>query len=317
MNVSVIIPVYKAEAFVEKAVRSALSHPEVKEILLVEDGSADGSLDVCKQLAQNHVEVQVLQHPHGINKGAGASRNLGIKNATQEYIAFLDADDYYTAIRFQKEKEVFKNHPEADGVYGAIGVEYLDAVGATAWEQKGLDEHSLTTVNKPIDPAHLFEFLISVKNPNRYQGYYSIDGLTLRRESLAKSGLLFNTSLRLHQDTVFLWQTSYALKLFTGEYQKPIAMRGVHESNRFIHAKKINLSRSKQFKVLRDWAIDKKLNTNILERFQKKYFQHVIASKPKVLLPFYYLKLLVLDAPTQRTFSKKQIKTVLQQIQGK
>jgi len=242
MEVSVIIPAYKAAAFLERAVESALQLPEVKEILLVEDGSLDETLGVCQRLSQKHTVVKLFQHPNGKNKGAGTSRNLGIANATQAFIAFLDADDYYTEIRFKKEKEIFKNNPDADGVYGAIGVSYLDKKGAEAWEDKGLNEGSLTTVNKIVAPEHLFDFLIGTANPKAYRGYYSIDGLTLKRKSLLDSKILFHTSLRLHQDTVFLWKTAYALKLYTGEFENPIAMRGVHADNRFIHASRLHVS---------------------------------------------------------------------------
>ena len=51
MLISVVIPVYKAEAYVQEAVQSALSQPETGEVLLVEDNSPDGSLEVCKALA--------------------------------------------------------------------------------------------------------------------------------------------------------------------------------------------------------------------------------------------------------------------------
>ena len=310
MNISVIIPAYNAETLVTKAVESALYHPEVQEVLLVEDGSSDATLEVCKNLALQYPKVTLLQHAGGGNRGAGATRNLGIQNATQEFIAFLDADDYFTEIRFQKEKEVFHKNPEADGVYGAIGVDYLDKDGAKAWEGKGLNQESLTTVNKPIDPAHLFEFLIGIQNPKNYKGYYSIDGLTLKRNVLLASEIVFPASLRLHQDTVFLWQTAFCLKLYTGEYERPIAMRGVHTDNRFIHTDRLHRSRSKQFKVLRDWAIDNKLKPEICYRFQQKYFKHFINSRSKVArIPSYVLMLLT-DSTTRHDFGKKQLKYV-------
>lgn len=314
MNVSVIIPAYNTASFIERAVNSALLHPEVMEILLVEDGSKDNTLEMCQRLKQQHIKVKLFQHANGKNQGAGATRNLGIKNATQEFIAFLDADDYYTEIRFLKEKEIFKNNPGADGVYGAIGVEYLDAFGAKAWEAKGFDEKTLTTVNKLINPKHLFEYLIGVKNPKDYRGYYSIDALTIKRNSLLASQVLFSPSLKLHQDTVFIWQTAYALKLLTGEFEKPLAIRGVHADNRFIHTNKLNDSRSKMYKVMRDWTIVQKINNNIFERFNHKYFSHYISSKTKIGKPFFYLKLLIIDSATRNNFGKKQLRLIYKQM---
>jgi glycosyltransferase involved in cell wall biosynthesis len=313
MEVSVIIPAFNAASFLERAVVSALQHPEVKEILLVEDGSKDATLQLCQQLSQKHTLIKLLRHPNGQNCGAGASRNLGIKNATQDYISFLDADDYFTDIRFQKEKELFKNNPNADGVYGAIGVEYLDAIGAKAWEAKGLDQKTLTTVNKSINSDHLFEYLVGIHNPDGYDGYFSIDALTMRRTSLLESKLLFNTSLRLHQDTVFIWQTAYALKLYTGEFEKPVAIRGVHSENRFIHKGKLYGSRSKQYKVLRDWSIKENMERSVINLFHKKYFRNYLKANKKNKL-FQYFKILWVDPETRKRFGKAQLKFVFSSI---
>ena len=59
-NISVIIPVYNAAPFVGKAVESALIQPEVGEVLLIEDGSKDNSLEICKRLAEEYDKVKVL-----------------------------------------------------------------------------------------------------------------------------------------------------------------------------------------------------------------------------------------------------------------
>ncbi|WP_432409979.1 glycosyltransferase family 2 protein [Rasiella sp. SM2506] len=310
MNISVIIPAYNAAAFLERAVQSVLQHPEVKELLLVEDGSTDDTLQVCQRLRAANTNVHVFQHPNGQNKGAGASRNLGIANATQEYIAFLDADDFYTARRFKKEKETFENYPDADGVYGAIGVEYLDAIGAKAWEAKGLDQETLTTVNKILPPDHLFEYIAGIYNADGYTGYFSIDGLTIKRNAIIKLKLEFDTSLQLHQDTVFMWQASYHLKLYTGEFELPIAVRGVHADNRFIHKNKLHASRSKQYKVLRDWGLQASLDKRVVNRFQLRFFRNYLRSKNSWEKPFFYMKLLLKDTYTRNLFGKKQLKIV-------
>lgn len=312
-SVSVIIPAFNASAFLERAVQSVLQYPEVKEILLIEDGSTDDTIQVCKKLSLQHNIIKIFQHPKGQNKGAGASRNLGIANTTQEFISFLDADDYYTEIRFKKEREIFKSNPNADGVYGAIGVEYLDAVGAKAWKAKGLDQETLTTVNKPINPNHLFEYLIGINNPDAYDGYFSIDSLTLRRKSLLNSKIEFNNSLRLHQDTVFIWQAAYSLKLYTGEFTNPIAIRGVHSENRFIHKSKLHISRSKQYKAIRDWSINENLDKSVVNLFQKKYFRNYIKTKKKYSI-FQYCKLLLRDIETRKRFGKSQLKFVFSSI---
>src|SRR5688572_18232560 len=106
-KVSVIIPVYNAEKYLRNAVESAVNLEEVGEILLIEDNSPDNALQVCLQLEKEYDKVKVHRHPNGENRGAGESRNLGIKKSSFDYIAFLDADDWYLSNRFKRCKEIF------------------------------------------------------------------------------------------------------------------------------------------------------------------------------------------------------------------
>lgn len=93
IKVSAIVPVYNAEKTLLRAVESLLIQPEINEIILVEDGSLDGSLEFCKQLASKHDIIQLFTHPDGKNKGAPASRNLGLEKITNKWVQFMDADD--------------------------------------------------------------------------------------------------------------------------------------------------------------------------------------------------------------------------------
>ena len=91
-KVSIIIPVYQVENYLERAVDSALAQTlEEKEIILVDDGSMDASAQICDQYAQTYPEL--IQVIHKENEGLGMARNTGIRLATGEYIAFLDSDD--------------------------------------------------------------------------------------------------------------------------------------------------------------------------------------------------------------------------------
>ncbi len=90
--VSVIMPVFNAEETLQRAVASvqAQDYPDW-EVILIEDGSSDGSADLCADLAAADPRIQVLHQPR--NSGAAAARNSGLKIARGRYIAFLDADD--------------------------------------------------------------------------------------------------------------------------------------------------------------------------------------------------------------------------------
>lgn len=91
--VSVIIPVYKAEEFIRKCVGSVMAQTlKDIEIICVDDGSPDNSLEILKELAAQDSRVKVISQPNG---GAGAARNNGLRHATGEYLSFLDADDFF------------------------------------------------------------------------------------------------------------------------------------------------------------------------------------------------------------------------------
>ena len=90
-KVSVIIPVYNSYAYLEKCVQSILDQGfNGCEFILIDDGSTDGSSELCDRLATAHHEIKVI---HQKNRGICEARNVGIRQATGEYIAFSDHDD--------------------------------------------------------------------------------------------------------------------------------------------------------------------------------------------------------------------------------
>lgn len=258
IEISVIIPVYNAEAYLEKAVESALQFPEVAEVLLIEDGSPDNALAICKRLAERHPRVKLFRHPGGGNRGAGASRNLGLQNASSPFIAFLDADDYYLPNRFDADKKIFAENPQADGVYNALGVHYYSQDAEKGYKDASMQE--LTTVTESVDSTQLFESFIYLR-PGC--GYFHIDGLTVKRSALEKMSAWFNPALRLHQDSEFLIRLTHTARLFPGETSIPTVHRGVHGENRItsVHrdSGERNLHQEKLWVSLYDWAREEQL----------------------------------------------------------
>lgn len=253
MKISVITPVYNAEKYVTQAVESALQFEEVHEVILIEDQSPDNALEICKKLAEKYDRVKLFQHPDKGNHGAGKTRNLGLEKATGDFIAFLDADDYYLPNRFDAEKELFKD-PKVEGVYGALGVHYYSEKAKEQYYS--LFKDNLTTVYKKQDPRDVFPGQLNMRGSF---GLFSIDCLTIRRESMVrKLNPFFKTHLRLHQDTEFLFRLSYYLDLYPGILDKAVAMRGVHESNRItaVDSKKVNpaITRVLLWKEVNEWA---------------------------------------------------------------
>ena len=225
-QVSVIIPDYNAAAYVNQAVESALAQPETAEVLLIEDGSPDNALEVCKELADKYEEVKLLRHPNGENRGAGASRNLGMRNASCEYIAFLDADDYCLPGRFAAASEIFRLDPACEGVYEAVAMQVESGEGMERWQAAGKSASQLQTMSPGIPPEDLAKVLIKGN-----KGYFQLNGLVIRKTVLEKSGFM-NENLRLHQDTEFILRVALTSHLLPGRLDTPVAMWRVHPANR-------------------------------------------------------------------------------------
>lgn len=91
VKISVIMPVYNAECYLKEAIESVLAQKYTDyELLIVENGSSDQSLLICKEYETKYPSVHVLKEE---KKGAGAARNRGLFKAAGEYICFVDADD--------------------------------------------------------------------------------------------------------------------------------------------------------------------------------------------------------------------------------
>lgn len=90
-NVSIIIPVYNTECFLERCLQSVLSQDATDyEVILVDDGSTDNSGDICNRYAGENPNVSVYHTP---NTGVSGARNYGLSKACGEYIMFVDSDD--------------------------------------------------------------------------------------------------------------------------------------------------------------------------------------------------------------------------------
>ena len=90
--VSIILPVYNGEAHLEQCIRSVLAQTiEDIQLILINDGSVDGTAGICDRYAAEDRRVMVI---HQENAGVSAARNEGLQAATGEYIGFVDADDW-------------------------------------------------------------------------------------------------------------------------------------------------------------------------------------------------------------------------------
>ncbi len=212
-KVSVIVPVYNREKYLENSVLTAVNLPEVSEVILIDDGSKDNSLNLCKNLENKFEKIKVVVHDNNANKGTSASRNVGIKHASAPFIAFLDSDDIYHPNRFKKALKILNNDETVDGVYDSYSVRF----------ENGMEDIRGIRDNIPYDK--LFEELIAGK-----KGRFHTNTITVKKEVFSKSGF-FNEDLRLQEDVELWLRLAWHCKLVPGNLEEPVATVIRHGEN--------------------------------------------------------------------------------------
>ena len=100
IKISAIIPVYNAEKYLEQCIESILTQSLKEfELICVNDGSSDGSLEILNNYAKKDRRVKVINQK---NQGAAVARNIGIENSRGKYLSILDADDFFDTEMFSK-----------------------------------------------------------------------------------------------------------------------------------------------------------------------------------------------------------------------
>ncbi len=228
--VSVIIPVYNAAKYLECAVQSALQQPEVKEVVLVDDGSKDDSLAVARRLQMAHPDrVRTFTHTGEVNRGPGATRNLGLEKARCPFIAFLDADDWYLPGYFQFDKEAFSRDPELGMVRHPLGNGWDPNDPEQRWflkyTGKARAQAKFYTRVENTDPAAYFGSLY----PMGDLAAGVADTLTIRRNLIDSIGRFpdrdWAEDVALHLNLAALGTIAFS------DMSEPLAMRRIHADN--------------------------------------------------------------------------------------
>lgn len=114
-RISVVIPVYNGEKYLKESVESVLNqYLKPHEIIVVDDGSTDSTAEICKSFGD---KIRYFRQEH---QGSGAARNLGVSNATGNYLAFLDADDLWSKEWLRDGITAMANENSTDIVFGMM-----------------------------------------------------------------------------------------------------------------------------------------------------------------------------------------------------
>ena len=163
--VSVIIPIYKVEKYLNRCVESIVNQT-IKdiEIIMVDDGSPDSCPQICDEWAKKDARIRVV---HKKNGGLGDARNAGLNIAVGEYVAFIDSDDYQSLEAYDTLYKEAKKH-DADIVYG--GLVYYDKSGKSNlcslhqldFEGKEVITYLKRVLNQPKAKSTKDEYCMSV-----------------------------------------------------------------------------------------------------------------------------------------------------------
>lgn len=150
--ISVIVPVYNAEKYLDRCIQSILgqTHKDL-ELLLVDDGSTDSSGSICDQYAMEDARVRVF---HKVNGGASTARNLGLDEAKGEWVAFVDSDDWIDAEMYEEMLAAALQH-SVDAVYCDMVMEDTDASRRLYYENRYSDHQLMYDCLAPINVVYL------------------------------------------------------------------------------------------------------------------------------------------------------------------
>ncbi|MEH2079859.1 MAG: glycosyltransferase family 2 protein [Nostoc sp.] len=189
-KVSVIIPAYNTETYIGKAIESALKQTLTDiEVIMVDDGSSDKTVEVAKSFIDQRLKVIVNQQ----NLGAAAARNRAFRAAQGEWIAVLDSDDWYAPERLEKLVSL-ANEINADMIADDV---YLIKDGETSpWST--LIQESGVSIDKmiQIDIVYFVETDV-YGQPGLHLG---LSKPLFKREFLVKHGIEYDEDIRMGQD---------------------------------------------------------------------------------------------------------------------
>ena len=188
-KLSIIIPIYNAEKYLERCLDSVLNQSfQDYELLLIDDGSTDRSAEICDSYAKHDERIKVF---HKENGGVSSARNMGLDNATGEWIYFVDADDEVLAGGMQNLVDGIRD--DADIIMG--GLEKCDDVGNVLYEI----EEGQTFLSKKDG------LLINYGASNKCIGNWGWMTIRLFRNKIIQdNGIRFDEDICYNEDELFV-----------------------------------------------------------------------------------------------------------------
>lgn len=195
VKISVIIPIYNKEKYLEQCIQSVLTQSiKSLEVICMDDGSTDGSVEILEKMKESDGRIRILKQK---NMGAGAARNKGLEEASGEFVHFLDADDYYM------------NEMSLERLYQAGIEQNVQIIGGLFYTEQYGD----------IEPKNIYGKLADKVKEGRkvfykdYQYDYFQYNYIFQREFLMEKNIRFHNYC-MFEDPPFLVQAMTAAEVF-------------------------------------------------------------------------------------------------------
>lgn len=127
MKISIITASYNYAKYIEETINSVINQSYADwELIIVDDGSSDNSVEIIKKYCQKDERIKFFQHANAENKGLKETLLLGLKNATGDWVAFLESDDVFEPDNLLKKVEIAQKHPEVALIFNDVEYVYDD-----------------------------------------------------------------------------------------------------------------------------------------------------------------------------------------------
>lgn len=245
---SVIIPSYNNAPFLDCAIRSVVeqNYP-FWELIVVDDGSHDGSVDICRRWCEKDQRIRFYCHEESRNKGVSATRNLGLSVALHPFIALLDSDDVWTGDKLERQSHAIQANPGVDLLYAKA--EVIDESGTPVAHQP----EKVTKLNRqPVfgsGPSTVSsDFLSFIKSPPR---------IPTSSVVFRKNGWTFDETLtnQVEDSLLFLQIVENGKVLFTPEVLVKYRVHGKQWNNTLDPIRKLNARFELYFRLLQKVAV--------------------------------------------------------------
>lgn len=190
--VSIIVPIYNAEKYLKQCIESILQQKfAMLELILVNDGSTDESLEICREYARCDRRIKVIDKK---NTGVSDTRNVGIDNACGKYVQFVDADDYLKEGALEHIEKALRRDSYPDMLIWGFS-----SVGERAIAN---DTKLLENNRAGFEAQELLSKLLSIEEDDRFLGF--VWRSTFKRSMLNEHSIRFCPKLKMSEDYKFL-----------------------------------------------------------------------------------------------------------------